>query len=62
MEKVVSEAESAEAAERARAELPGRFSHAWRALRHRNFKPFFSGQSISLIGTWMTLICLDYRR
>jgi MFS family permease len=29
-------------------------SHAWRALRHRNFQLFFSGQSISLIGTWMT--------
>jgi hypothetical protein len=26
-------------------------SHAWRALRHRNFKLFFFGQSISLIGT-----------
>lgn len=29
-------------------------SHVWRALRHRNFKLFFAGQSISLIGTWMT--------
>jgi MFS family permease len=26
---------------------------AWRALRHRNFQLFFSGQLISLIGTWM---------
>ena len=25
-----------------------------RALRHRNFRLFFSGQSISLVGTWMT--------
>ncbi len=32
------------------------YSHAWRALRHRNFLLFFSGQSISLIGTWMTRI------
>jgi MFS family permease len=32
------------------------FSHAWRALRHRNFRLFFSGQSISLVGTWMTRI------
>ena len=31
-------------------------SIAWRALRHRNFRLFFSGQSISLIGTWMTRI------
>lgn len=33
-----------------------RYSHAWRALRHRNFRLFFGGQSISLIGTWMTRI------
>jgi MFS family permease len=32
------------------------FSHAWRALRHRNFRLFFGGQSISLIGTWMTRV------
>jgi MFS family permease len=31
-------------------------SHAWRALRHRNFRLFFFGQSISLVGTWMTRI------
>ncbi|MHB1958594.1 MAG: MFS transporter [Acidobacteriaceae bacterium] len=31
-------------------------SLAWRALRHRNFRLFFGGQSISLIGTWMTRI------
>jgi MFS family permease len=29
-------------------------SHIWRALRHRNFRLFFFGQSTSLIGTWMT--------
>jgi MFS family permease len=28
-------------------------SHAWRALRHRNFKLFFLGQGISVIGTWI---------
>ncbi len=33
-----------------------RHAHAWRALRHRNFRLFFGGQSISLIGTWMTRI------
>ncbi len=33
-----------------------RYAHAWRALRHRNFQLFFTGQSISLIGTWMTRI------
>jgi MFS family permease len=29
-------------------------SHGWRALRHRNFKLFFCGQTVSVIGTWMT--------
>jgi MFS family permease len=32
------------------------YSHAWRALRHRNFRLFFGGQTISLVGTWMTRI------
>jgi MFS family permease len=32
----------------------GPISHSWRALRHRNFQLFFFGQSISVIGTWMT--------
>lgn len=32
------------------------YAHAWRALRHRNFQLFFSGQSISLVGTWMTRV------
>ncbi len=31
-------------------------AHAWRALRHRNFRLFFAGQSVSLIGTWMTRV------
>ncbi len=35
-------------------------SHAWRALRHRNFRLFFSGQSISLIGTWMTRVATSW--
>ena len=34
---------------------PG-FAHAYRALRHRNFRLFFAGQSISLIGAWMTRV------
>jgi MFS family permease len=36
------------------------FSHAWRALTHRNFRLFFGGQSISLIGTWMTRIATSW--
>ncbi|MFZ0521306.1 MAG: MFS transporter [Candidatus Acidiferrales bacterium] len=38
----------------------GSMSHAWRALRHRNFKLFFAGQSISLIGTWMTRLATSW--
>jgi MFS family permease len=36
------------------------FSHSWRALRHRNFRLFFGGQSISLIGTWMTRVATSW--
>jgi MFS family permease len=47
------------------ASVPGqnpfrRFSHAWRALQHRNFRLFFIGQSISLIGTWMTRVATSW--
>ena len=38
----------------------GGMSHAWRALRHRNFRLFFGGQSISLIGTWMTRVATSW--
>jgi MFS family permease len=38
----------------------GGISHAWRALRHRNFRLFFGGQSISLIGTWMTRLATSW--
>jgi hypothetical protein len=30
------------------------------ALRHRNFKPFFFGQSISVLGTWMTRLATSW--
>jgi MFS family permease len=36
------------------------YAHAWRALRGRNFRLFFSGQSISLIGTWMTRVATSW--
>jgi MFS family permease len=43
------------------AALPeGSLSHAWRALRHRNFQLFVFGQSISLIGTWMTRLATSW--
>ncbi|HEY0760386.1 MAG TPA: MFS transporter [Acidisarcina sp.] len=35
-------------------------SSSWRALRHRNFRLFAGGQSISLIGTWMTRIATGW--
>src|SRR5262245_10496272 len=31
-----------------------------RALKHRNYRLFFSGQSVSLIGTWMTRIATSW--
>jgi MFS family permease len=41
-------------------ETLGSISHAWRALRHRNFRLFFAGQSISVIGTWMTRVATSW--
>ena len=38
---------------------PG-ISRAWRALRHRNFRLYFGGQSVSLIGTWMTRLATSW--
>ena len=35
-------------------------AHAGRALRHRNFKLFFFGQSISVIGNWMTRVATSW--
>src|SRR5689334_24226318 len=32
---------------------PNHLTHTFRALRHRNFRLFLSGQVISLVGTWM---------
>lgn len=32
----------------------------FRALRHRNYRLFFGGQSISLIGTWMQQVALSW--
>ena len=35
-------------------------SHAWRALRHRNFKLYFFGQTISVMGNWMTRLATTW--
>jgi MFS family permease len=37
-----------------------RWKAAGRALRHRNFQLFFSGQLISLIGTWMQTVAQSW--
>jgi MFS family permease len=42
------------------AEADVGIARAWRALRHRNFRLFFGGQSISLIGTWMTRLATSW--
>ncbi len=39
---------------------PKEFSYAWRALSHRNFKLYFFGQTISVIGTWMTRLATTW--
>ena len=43
---------------------PARPAPRWRfllrALEHRNYRLFFSGQSLSLIGTWMTRIATSW--
>jgi nicotinamidase-related amidase/MFS family permease len=35
-------------------------THALRALRHRNFRLFFAGQLISLVGTWMQSVAQSW--
>ncbi|NJD09472.1 MAG: MFS transporter [Gemmatimonadetes bacterium] len=37
-----------------------RVAYALRALRHRNFRLFAAGQSISLIGTWMQQVAVGW--
>src|SRR5271163_2413294 len=38
----------------------GNWKFALRALRHRNYRLFFTGQTVSLIGTWMTQIATSW--
>ncbi len=35
-------------------------SHTFRALRHRNYRLFFVGQTISLIGTWLQQVAMSW--
>ncbi|MEI9977701.1 MAG: MFS transporter [Edaphobacter sp.] len=46
--------------EQVESSLFGSMSHAWRALRHRNFQLFFFGQTISVIGNWMTRLATTW--
>jgi len=59
-EKKTTRAETAELPVAVEPRVFSGSSHAWRALRHRNFRLFFGGQSISLIGTWMTRIATSW--
>jgi MFS family permease len=51
-----------------KSDLPkqdSRFKNALRALHHRNYRLFFAGQLISLVGTWMQMVAqpwLVYRK
>jgi MFS family permease len=36
------------------------FSRTFRALRHRNFRLFFVGQGLSLIGTWLQQVAMGW--
>src|ERR1051325_7095780 len=38
----------------------GGFGSMVRAFRHRNFRLYFGGQSVSLIGTWIQQIALSW--
>ena len=40
--------------------MSANLAHAWRALRHRNFRLFFVGQGISVMGTWMTRLATQW--
>lgn len=42
------------------ARQPGFFHLAFRALRHRNYRLFLSGQAISVIGTWTQQVAMSW--
>jgi MFS family permease len=51
-----SQYEPVAAAADVKSKRPAAWKFVLRALRYRNYRLFFGGQSISLIGTWMTRI------
>src|SRR5512141_3001822 len=36
------------------------FTHTFRSLKSRNYRLFFSGQTVSLIGTWITRVATSW--
>ena len=54
--KVMATADTATPSSSATPPVRSRFRDMVRSLRHRNFQLFFSGQMISLIGTWMQTV------
>src|SRR5438552_7381895 len=40
--------------------MPSPAGRLTRALQHRNFRLFFGGQSISLVGTWLTRVATSW--
>ncbi|NLG19169.1 MAG: MFS transporter [Fibrobacter sp.] len=40
--------------------ISGRLKNTFRSLRYRNYRLFFTGQSISLIGTWIQQIAMPW--
>jgi len=45
---------------REHASSPSPARQITRALRHRNYRLFFSGQSVSLVGTWITRVATSW--
>jgi Bacterial protein of unknown function (DUF894). len=43
-----------------KSDISLKFKTMFRSLRYRNYRLFFSGQSVSLIGTWMQRIALPW--
>ena len=43
-----------------RGDSTGNSAHLLRSLRHRNYRLFFAGQGVSLVGTWMQRIALSW--
>src|SRR3954454_21191372 len=40
--------------------MAARAQHLTRALHHRNYRLFFGGQSLSLVGTWITRVATSW--